>query len=390
MHLVAFVVGAAIVVTVFWDAFETLVLPRTPRRRLRLTRLFYRATWTWWMACARRVRSNDQRERFLALYGPASVFVVLTCWILALVVGYALLQWSQRDHLANVHGAPTFTDDLYVSATALFALGLSNVAPNGRAGRLLIVAETGSSLLLLSMLFSYIAIVYQSFARREVRITMLDAWAGSPPSATEILSRTAAAGSLSQLDTFFADWEYWCSDVLESHLSYPAIGYFRSQHPRQSWVSALATLLDVATLVKVGIEGVPSWRAHLMFAVARHAAVDLAHVLGTPPRQLSDRLPAHALGQVRSELERTGLRPDRSRAADEELIELRASYEPYVAALASRLMVPLPSWHAVSRNPDNWQTDHQITGEAAAPLKAAVHPIPSRDTGIKTDRARWH
>ena len=231
MHLVAFVVGAAIVVTVFWDAFETLVLPRTPRRRLRLTRLFYRATWTWWMACARRVRSNDQRERFLALYGPASVFVVLTCWIFALVVGYALLQWSQRDHLANVHGAPTFTDDLYVSATALFALGLSNVAPNGRAGRLLIVAETGSSLLLLSMLFSYIAIVYQSFARREVRITMLDAWAGSPPSATEILSRTAAAGSLSQLDTFFADWEYWCSDVLESHLSYPAVGYFRSQHP---------------------------------------------------------------------------------------------------------------------------------------------------------------
>ena len=220
MHLVAFVVGAAIVVTVFWDAFETLVLPRTPRRRLRLTRLFYRATWTWWMACARRVRSNDQRERFLALYGPASVFVVLTCWILALVVGYALLQWSQRDHLANVHGAPTFTDDLYVSATALFALGLSNVAPNGRAGRLLIVAETGSSLLLLSMLFSYIAIVYQSFARREVRVTMLDAWAGSPPSATEILSRTAAAGSLSQLEPPFLP----CDRVFSFATSSPVLG----------------------------------------------------------------------------------------------------------------------------------------------------------------------
>ena len=220
MHLVAFVVGAAIVVTVFWDAFETLVLPRTPRRRRRLTRLFYRATWTWWMACARRVRSNDQRERFLALYGPASVFVVLTCWIFALVVGYALLQWSQRDHLANVHGAPTFTDDLYVSAKVLFALGLSNVAPNGRAGRLLIVAETGSSLLLLSMLFSYIAIVYQSFARREVRITMLDAWAGSPPSATEILSRAAAAGSLSQLEPPLLP----CDRVFSFAASSPVLG----------------------------------------------------------------------------------------------------------------------------------------------------------------------
>jgi len=239
MHLVAFVVGGAIVGTVLWDAFETLVLPRTPRRRLRLTRLLYQASWTWWRHCARRLRSHDRRERFLALYGPASVFVLLTFWVFALVIGFALVQWSQREHLANMRGVPTFTDDLYVSATALFALGLSDVAPNGRAGRLLIVAETGSSLLLLSMLFSYIPTVYQSFARRELRITMLDAWAGSPPSATEILSRAAASGSLSQLDTFFADWEYWCSDLLESHLSYPAIGYFRSQHPHQSWVSAL-------------------------------------------------------------------------------------------------------------------------------------------------------
>ena len=366
MHLVAFVVGGAIVGTVLWDAFETLVLPRTPRRRLRLTRLLYQATWTWWRDCARRLRSHDRRERFLALYGPASVFVLLTFWVFALVIGFALVQWSQREHLANMRGVPTFTDDLYVSATALFALGLSDVAPNGRAGRLLIVAETGSSLLLLSMLFSYIPTVYQSFARRELRITMLDAWAGSPPSATEILSRAAASGSLSQLDTFFADWEYWCSDLLESHLSYPAIGYFRSQHPHQSWVSALGTLLDVATLVKVGIEGVPSWRAHLMFAAARHAAVDLAHVLATPPRQHSDRLPPHALALVRSELERAGLRPDRSRAADQELAKLRASYEPYVAALASRLVMPLPSWHAVSRDRDNWQTDHQITDGAAA------------------------
>ena len=361
MHLVAFVVGGGIVGTVLWDAFETLVLPRTPRRRRRLTRLFYRASWNWWRDCAHRLRSHDRRERFLALYGPASVFALLTFWVFALVVGFALLQWSQREHLAHVSGAPTFTDDLYVSATALFALGLSDVTPSERAGRLLIVAETASSLLLLSMLFSYIPIVYQSFARREVRITMLDTWAGSPPSATEILSRAAASGSLSELDTFFADWEYWCSDVLESHLSYSAIGYFRSQHPRQSWVSALATVLDVATLVKVGIAGVPSWRAHLTFAAARHAAVDLAHVLGAPPRQLSDRLPPHALTLVRSELERAGLRPDRSRAADEELTKLRASYEPYVAALASRLVMPLPSWHAVSRDRDNWKTNHQIT-----------------------------
>jgi hypothetical protein len=86
-----------------WDAFQTLVLPRTPRRRLRLTRLFHRATWTWWRACARRLRSTDRRERFVALYGPASVFALLTFWVISLVVGFAMLQWSQREHLSHVH-----------------------------------------------------------------------------------------------------------------------------------------------------------------------------------------------------------------------------------------------------------------------------------------------
>ena len=169
------------------------------------------------------------------------------------------------------------------------------------------------------MVFAYISILYQSFCRREVRLTMLDAWAGSPPSATEILRRVAASGDLSELDRFFADWEYWCSDILESHLSYPAIVSFRSQHQRQSWVSALTTVLDLAALVKVGIEGLPAWRAHLAFAIARHTAVDLAQLLGEPPVQLEDRLPPRELEAIRQELARVGLHLKASPDADREL-----------------------------------------------------------------------
>ena len=224
---------------------------------------------------------------------PAPIIGLLTAWAAGLVAGFALLQWSQRELLLNLPGDPHFFDDLYMSATTLFTLGLGDVMPTGRGGRLLVVAEASSSLMLLTMVFAYISILYQSFCRREVRLTMLDAWAGSPPSATEILRRVAASGDVSHLDQFFADWEYWCSDVLESHLSYPAIAYFRSQHQRQSWVSALTTVLDVAALVKTGIDGVPSWRAHLAFAIARHAAVDLTQVLGTQRCRLRIALPPH-------------------------------------------------------------------------------------------------
>ena len=362
MHIIAFLAGALIVVGTLWDAFETLVLPRAPRRTRRFTPTFYGATWRAWAACGRRIASAARRERYLAVYGPLSVFVLVALWAAALVVGFALLQWSQRELLLNVDGAAHFSDDLYMSATTLFALGRSDVAPKGRVGRLLVVAETGSSLVLLSMLFAYIPIVYQSFARRELRVTMLDARAGTPPTATEILRRAALSGDVSYLARFFTDWEQWCADLLESHLSYPAIGYFRSLHHRQSWVAALAALLDVTALVKVGIDGIPGWPADVTFAIARHTAVDLAHLLGGPASPLDDRLPPNDLTVVRSELERAGLRATRSTSADEELARLRSSYEPYIAALSTRLLMPCPPWYAASRARDNWETNPHRDG----------------------------
>ena len=357
VHIIAFVAGCTIVSAILWDAFESLVLPRTPMRNLRLTRLYYRLTWGSWVSYARQVRSDRRRERFLAVYGPLSVIGLLTLWAAGLVLGFALLQWSQREILVNLVGTAHFFDDLYMSATTLFALGLGDVAPKGRVGRLLIVAEISSSLMLVTMVFAYLPILYQSFSRREVRLTLLDAWAGSPPSATEILRRVATSGDTACLEGFFADWEHWCSDILESHLSYPAIAYFRSQHQRQSRVSALTTVLDVAALVKVGIEGLPTWRAHLTFAIARHAAVDLTQVLAEPLIRLEDRLPPLELAAVRCELERAGLCLLRSSESDRELAELRNSYEPYIAGLSERLMMPVPRWRPLSREPDNWQTN---------------------------------
>jgi Ion channel len=357
MHAIALVAGAGIVGVVLWDAFETLVLPRTPTRTLRLTRLFYRSTWPLWCQRARAFRLDRQRERFLAIYGPLSIIALLTLWATGLVFGFALLQWSQRELLVNLTGSPYFFDDLYMSATTLFALATGDVMPKGRGGRLLVVAETGSSLMLLTMVFAYLPILYQSYARREIRVTLLDAWAGSPPSATELLRRVVSSGDTGSLDAFFAAWEQWCSDLLESQLSYPAIAYFRSQHPRQSWVCALTTVLDVSALVKVGIDGMPAWRAHLCFAVARHAAVDLAQVLADSPGQREDRLPPRELAVMRHELEEAGLRLNCSSEADRELAALRQSYEPYLAAISIRLMMPISDWRRVSPAADNWQTE---------------------------------
>lgn len=362
VRLVAGVAGLLLIAVVLWDAFETVVLPRTVTRRFRLARLYFRGTWRTWTMLARRFRTDGRRERFLAVFGPVSLLGLLTVWAVALVGGFGVVHWAAGSRLQTPHGAARFGDDLYMSGTTFFTLGLGDVHPVDGVGRLLTVVEGGMGFGLLAIVIAYFPVLYQSFSRREVRLTLLDAWAGSPPAAAEVLRRLAEAGELRALERFLRDWEFWCSELLESHISYPVVAYFRSQHQRQSWVSALTTVLDLSALTIVGIDGVPTWQAHTTFAIARHAAVDLTQVFHAPVDPEVDRLPADALEGLRAHLESAGLRLPRSREADERLRELRRSYEPFVAGLGRSLMMPLPSWWRDRPVRDNWQTSPRRDG----------------------------
>jgi ion channel len=349
--------GLLAIATVLWDAFETVVLPRSVSRRLRLARLYFRGTWRLWAGLARAVGPDGRRERTLAVYGPLSLLGLLAVWALGLVVGFGALHWSAGSSLQTASGgAAGFGDDLYMSGTTFFTLGLGDVHPLGPIARLLTVAEAGLGFGFLAIVIAYFPVLYQSFSRREVRLTLLDAWAGSPPAAGEILRRLAEAGELGQLDAFLKDWEYWCSDILESHISYPVLAFFRSQHQRQSWVAALTTILDVSALVTVAVDGVATWQAHVTFAIARHAAVDLAQVLYATPDAGADRLPDDELERLLRQLGAAGLRPRAAADASAQLRELRRSYEPFVAGLSRSLLMPLPAWWRERPGRDNWQT----------------------------------
>jgi hypothetical protein len=362
MHAVSLVVGLILIATVLWDAFETVVLPRTVTRRFRLARLYYRSTWIPWKALARTIRRDGRRELFLAVYAPLSLLGLITVWALALIAGFAILHWSAGSALITPEGRANFPDDVYMSGTTFFTLGLGDIHPSAPVARVLTVAEGGMGFAFLALVIAYFPVLYQAFSRREVRLTLLDAWAGSPPAAAEILRRVAGSGGLNALDAFLRDWEYWCSELLESHISYPVVAYFRSQHQRQSWVSALAAVLDVSSLIVAGIEGLPKWQAHLTFAIARHTAVDLSQVFHAKPELSIDRLTRDDLEHLRVQLESAGLRPNRSPEADAKLAELRQSYEPFVLGLGQLLMMPVAAWWRAQARRDNWQTSPKMDG----------------------------
>jgi hypothetical protein len=356
VHVVVAAAGLILIAAVLWDAFETVVLPRTVTRRFRLARGYFRVTWRTWTALSRSFEGAARHERFLAIFGPMSLIGLLGVWAIAQVVGFAALQWGVRTHLDGGPNLSRVADFLYMSGTSFFTLGLSDVHPTDPLGRFLTVLEGGLGFGFLGVVIAYFPVLYQSFSRREVRLTLLDAWAGSPPAAAEVVRRLAEAGEIETLERFLRDWEVWCSELLESHISYPVVAYFRSQHQKQSWTSALTSILDLTALIAVGIEGIPTWQARATFAIARHAAVDLSQVFQASPDYHCDRLDAAALEQLRRQLETVGLKPRRSPDADARLLELRQSYEPYVGGLARYLQMPLPDWMRTQPAKDNWET----------------------------------
>ena len=278
-------VGGVLICVVLLDAFETIVLPRRVARRLRLARLVFRVTWQLWSSPARgHWRSGDRREAYLSFYGPLALLLLIGVWAAGLIGGFALLMWGLGAQLVATGGDAGFGTTLYGSGTTFLTLGLGDVLPHTALGRILVVLEAGIGFAFLALIISYMPVLSQAFSQREVNVSLLDARAGSPPSAVELLRRHAGEDFAPALAQVLLEWERWSAELLESHLSYPLLAYYRAQHERQSWLAGLTTILDVAALIIVGMEGAPTRPARLAFAMARHAAADLSHILGTRPQ----------------------------------------------------------------------------------------------------------
>lgn len=332
------------------------MLPRRVARRLRITGIYYRVFGEFWFAIAERLRDARRREAFLSLFGPLSLILLLATWAAGLVLGFGLIHWEAGARATPVEETANFWTALYFSGSTFFTLGLGDVAPRTGFGRTAAVVEAGTGFVLLALVVGYLPVLYQAFSRREVEISMLDEWAGSPPSAGELFRRLGRWGDVGAVSVFLGRWEEWAADLLESHISYPILAGFRSQHGNQSWVAGLTTILDACALVISSVEGVPHRSAYLTFAMARHVAVDLCQVLGSPPlAPEQNRLPPAELARLRVTLREAGvtIREDQTSAAA--LDDLRAMYEPYVNSLADFLLLPLPNWLPEPGARDNWQ-----------------------------------
>ncbi len=380
MHWWASIAGIVLIFIILMDAFETVVLPRRIKRSFRITGWFYRNTWGLWTRVGRHIKSASRREGFLAYFGPLSLIPLMGFWALGLIFGFACVQYGLGEHLTLATEKITFWKVLYLSGETFFTLGYGDITPNNAAARALAVMEAGMGFAFLGVVIGYLPVIYNSFAAREIEISLLDARAGSPPSAAEFLSRLGCCPEQTVLDEIFRDWERWCADLLSSHISYPVLVFFRSQHSNQSWLSALTVMLDVTSLVMTGVDGIHPDQAKLTFAMARHAAVDLAQVVNAQySPDDADRLTAEDLTRLRAALAQHGvslsLAVNDGADVPERLAELQALYEPYLHAIGRRLLMALPPWIHADHKKDNWQGS---PWDRAIQARAMEHPGHAR------------
>jgi hypothetical protein len=356
--LLAIIVGAAIVLSILWDGFETMISPRRVTRKVRIARLFYRVTWQFWSCVVGKCVRHRKSETYLAVYGPLSLLILMSIWAVGLIVGFGLMHWAGGS--VSTSGVEGTGLNFYFSGTTFFTLGLGDLTPRTLAGRLLTVGEAGLGFGFLALIISYLPVLNQSFASRETSISMLDARAGSPPTAAEILRRHGHERGSEDLRELLLNWERWAAELLESHLSYPVLAYFRSQHENQSWLSALTAILDVSALLIASGEQHCGNQAELTFAMARHSVVDLSIVFHLPPvKPGEDRMSPEDMATVKSVLVSGASAEevvDTGESFEERLDELRSMYEPYVQSLSDYFLFPLPPW--APRQPLNhtWRT----------------------------------
>jgi hypothetical protein len=353
MHVFAAIAGCCLLALVLVDAFNTLVLARRTEHVFRITRLYYWLTWSPFAGVARRIRSSRGREGFLSVYGPLSLLMLFALWAAGLFVAFGLLQWAIGMRPGSLPG--TFANDLYLSASTLFTLSTGDpVNPGSKA---VTVLEGGLGLAFLGLVIGYLPVLYQSFSRRELAISLLDARAGSPPSASALLQ--FAPRNAEKLEHQLELWEQWAAQLLENQLSFPMLAYFRSQHSNQSWLTALVAMTDCAAVVNLCSKDDLQRQAGLTLAMGRHVLTDIAVIFGLEQEsargareerlEKSDFLKLQNIVASRPEILNAGL------LSPAGLRSRRKLYEGQAIALSNYLLMSLPAWIADQASLDNWR-----------------------------------
>jgi hypothetical protein len=348
--------GIVLIVASLNDVFQSVIVPRAVGRRYRPSYYSSRTLWRLWPEIARRVyaRDDDKREDFLAVFAPTNLVATLMLWSLLLLFGYGSIFYALRADMHPELGS--FLDAFYFAGTSFFTIGFGDFSGNTAMTRLISIAAGASGFGVISTTTAYLFAIFGAFQAREQFVVTIGARAGSPPSGVGMLAIAARAGTAGNLSPVMLEAQAWCARVLETHLAYPILAYFRSSHDYESWVGTLGTLLDCAVLMMTTVECDAVGEARILYNLGRHATHDLANYFRLEADTNDPHVTPELFDDARQRLADAGLHVTERDAAWEKFAHLRGTYAAHLTALAEFFDVPPLQW--VGRKDPLVQSEH--------------------------------
>ncbi len=338
LEILVFLIGLYIVLSTLAAATRTFVLPRG--ENVPLTRFIFRVVRGLFDLRIRLAKTYEERDKIMALYAPAALLLTPIVWLGLVLIGYMGMYWAI--------GVRPVGDDFFISGSSLLTLGFAPV--DTPLERFLAFTEATIGLGLVALLIAYLPTMYNAFSRRETQVALLEAYASSPPTALDMISRIHDIHGLAYLGEIWSQWELWFAEVEESHTSLAALTFFRSPLPERSWVTAAGTVLDVASLATSTLDIPPDPRANLCIRAGYLALRRIAAFFRIPfdnDPQPTDPISIRQaeFDELYDALGRIGvpLKADRYQAW-RDFAGWRVNYDRVLLALARLTMAPLAPW----------------------------------------------
>lgn len=336
--------GLAVIVLVLNDIFQSVVVPRAVGRRWRISFFVWRSSWHVWPALAWKLygADDDKREDFLAVFAPFMLVVLLFVWAAGLIFGYGLIFWGLRGGLAPpIH---SFGGALYFSGTSTLTIGFGDVVGRSAGTRFFSILAAVSGFSTFSIVTAYLFLLFASFQARETFVVTLGARAGTPPSGINLLGIAAYSDTSDDLSRLMIVAQPWVAQLMDSHLAYPVLAFFRSSHDYESWVGALGTMLDAATLLMTTVEGPHHGQARIFFNLGRHATRDLAKYFHLADDSQGAGIERMEFDRACERLQNAGYTLRNRDDAWKQFAELRSTYAGHLNAMAAFFEIPPLQW----------------------------------------------
>ncbi len=337
----ALILGCVIVATVLFDIFASVIVPRPVRSTFQVSALLRRYTWRLWRYLCIGVQPPQRREVLFGVFAPMVMVLLLCEWVFGLIIGFGLVFWGLQNGL---HPVPSdLGTAVYYAGTSLLTIGYGDIVATSGAARFFSIAAGASGLATVAIVLTFLFSLFNSFQRRETFVVTLDARGSAPASGLALLETHASLDLVHDLPRLFTQAQTWCAEVLDTHLAYPVLCYFRSSHVDVSWIAALGALLDAATLAISSTEDIPKGEASLTHSVGSHLTNDLAKYFGllAAPEVLVERT---EFQEARARLTAAGYRLNDEEQAWQTFCRLRSEYAGSLNNMARYWAITPAQW----------------------------------------------